>query len=277
MRMSIGLIGAGNMGDALIRGLVAQRLIPPTWIWVTNRSNRDRLQALQSRYGVRITSTKPPLLEAATVVILAVKPKDLPVVFDEIGGTVRHDQLVLSVAAGVPIRAIERAFPAVPVIRAMPNTSAAVQASATAIAPGTLAREDHMLIATQIFQAVGDVVSVDEDVLDAITGLSGSGPAYVYRFTEALIAAGTNLGLSETLARRLSVQTLLGAARMLSESETDPAELRRRVTSPGGTTMAGLSVLEARGFASTVNDAVHSAVERARELAREHDGDSSIR
>ncbi len=271
LQMSIGLIGAGNMGDALIRGLLGQRVLPPSWIWVTNRSNRDRLQALQTRYGIRITPTKPPLLEAANVVILAVKPKDMPVVFNEIGGRVRQDQLVLSVAAGVPLRAIERALPEVPVIRAMPNTSAAVQASATAIAPGAHARDDHMQIATQIFQAVGDVVSVSEEVLDAVTGLSGSGPAYVYRFTEALINAGTDLGLSEALAKRLTVQTLLGAARMLSESEADPAELRRRVTSPGGTTMAGLSVLEARGFAGTVGEAVRSAVQRARELAREHD------
>jgi pyrroline-5-carboxylate reductase len=272
-QMSIGLIGAGNMGDALIRGLLGQRLLPPTWIWVTNRSNRERLQALQTRYGVRITPTKPPLLDAATVVILAVKPKDMPVVFDEIGGTVRQDQLILSVAAGVPISAIERALPEVPVIRAMPNTSAAVQASATAIAPGAHARDDHMQIATRIFQAVGDVVSVSEEVLDAVTGLSGSGPAYVYRFTEALIDAGTDLGLSAALAKRLTVQTLLGAARMLAESEVDPAELRRRVTSPGGTTMAGLSVLETRGFAATISDAVHSAVQRARELTREHGRD----
>jgi len=276
-QMSIGLIGAGNMGDALVRGLVGQRLLPPRWIWVTNRSNRDRLQAMETRYGVRITPTKPPLLEAATVLILAVKPRDLPVVFDEIRGTVRQDQLVLSVAAGVPIRAIERALPAVPVIRAMPNTSAAVQASATAIAPGAHARDDHMQIATQIFQAVGDVVSVSEELLDAVTGLSGSGPAYVYRFTEALIDAGTQLGLSDALAKRLTVQTLLGAARMLMESDAEPAELRRRVSSPGGTTMAGLSVLENRGFATTVAEAVHSAVQRAHELAQEHGRDPRVK
>ncbi len=127
-----------------------------------------------------------------------------------------------------------------------------------------------MHIATQIFRAVGDVVSVPEQVLDTVTGLSGSGPAYIYRFVEAMICAGTDLGLSDGLAKRLAVQTLLGAAQMLAESEEDPAELRRRVTSPGGTTMAGLSVLEARGFAVTVGEAVRRAAERARELAEEH-------
>ncbi len=269
-RVIIGLIGAGNMAEALIRGVRDQCLLPPDQIWATNRSNRDRLLALQARYGIRITPTKPPLLDAASVLIIAVKPKDMRNVFEEIGGAIRQDQLVISVAAGVPLMAIERAFARVPVIRAMPNTSAAVRASATALAPGAHASEDHMHIATQIFRAVGDVVSVPEQVLDTVTGLSGSGPAYIYRFVEAMISAGTDLGLSDGLAKRLAVQTLLGAAQMLAESEEDPAELRRRVTSPGGTTMAGLSVLEARGFAVTVGEAVRRAAERARELAEEH-------
>ncbi len=266
----IGLIGAGNMADALIRGILGQRLLLPNQVWATNRSNRDRLMTLETRYGIRITTTKPSLLDAANVLILAVKPKDMHDVFKEIGDTVRQDQLVISVAAGVPLTAIERAFAGVPVIRAMPNTSAAVQASATVLALGTHASEEHLRTATQIFQAVGDAVSAPEEVLDTVTGLSGSGPAYIYRFTEAMIAAGTDLGLSDALARRLTIQTLVGAARMLTQSEEDPAELRRRVTSPGGTTMAGLSVLEARGFAITVGEAIRCATERARELAQEH-------
>ncbi len=269
-KVVIGLIGAGNMADALIRGILGQRLLLPNQVWATNRSNRDRLMALETNYGIRITTTKPSLLDAATVLILAVKPKDMHDVFKEIGDTVRQDQLVISVAAGVPLTAIERALAGVPVIRAMPNTSAAVQASATVLARGTHASEDHLHTATQIFQAVGDAVSAPEEVLDTVTGLSGSGPAYIYRFTEAMIAAGTDLGLSDALARRLAIQTLFGAARMLTQSEEDPAELRRRVTSPGGTTMAGLSVLEARGFANTVGEAVRCATARARELAREH-------
>src|SRR2546426_967799 len=156
-----------------------------------------------------------------------------------------------------------------PVIRAMPNTSAAVLASATALAAGRHATEEHLQTATRIFEAVGDAVTVPEDVLDVVTALSGSGPAYVYRLIEAMIHAGTDLGLDGELARRLAVQTLIGAARMLTESAADPGELRRKVTSPGGTTMAALGVLENRGFAEIVREAISRAAERAREMAGE--------
>lgn len=266
----IGFIGAGNMADALIKGVVNQHLLPPQALWATNRSNRERLLGVQARYGIHITPVKPPLLEASSVLILAVKPKDMQEVLTEIRGRVRPEQLVISVAAGVCLRTIESPLLGVPVIRAMPNTSAAVGASATAIASGTHATSDHVAIATKVFQAVGDVVTVPEDVLDVVTGLSGSGPAYIYHLIEAMINAGTDLGLSGDLSRRLAVQTLVGAARMLAESEEHPADLRRRVTSPGGTTMAALSVLEDRGFALAVREAVSRAAERARQLAREH-------
>lgn len=270
LEATIGFIGAGNMADAMIRGIVGQHVLPADAIWATNRSNRERLYGLAARYAVRVTPTKPPLLDASQVLILAVKPKDVREVLDEITGRVRPEQLVISVAAGIPLNMIERALPGISVIRAMPNTSAAVQASATALAPGTLTTDEDLHVATEIFQAVGDTITVTEDVLDVVTGLSGSGPAYVYRLTEAMIHAGTELGLPVDLARRLAVQTLIGAARMLAESAEDPAELRRRVTSPGGTTMAALRVLEDRGFAQAVRDAVHRAAERARELAKEH-------
>lgn len=269
-QLVIGMIGAGNMADALIKGLLSRQVLPPGALWATNRSNRERLAGLQARYGVHITPVKPPLLDAARVIILAVKPKDARGVLDEIGGTVHREQLVISVIAGIPLASLEAALPQVPVVRAMPNTSAAVLASATAVAAGARATEAHLQIATRIFEAVGDTVAVPEAVLDAVTGLSGSGPAYVYRLIEAMIHAGTDLGLSDELARRLSVQTLIGAARMLEESAEHPAELRRRVTSPGGTTMAALGVLEDRGFARAVRDAISRAAERAREIAAEY-------
>src|SRR5437867_4145805 len=196
--MVIGMIGAGNMADALIKGLLSRRVLPPDAIWATNRSNRERLAGLQARYGVQITPVKPPLLEAASIVVLAVKPKDTQEVLDQI------------------------------------------------------------------------TVTVPENVLDVVTALSGSGPAYVYRLIEAMIHAGTDLGLGGELARRLAVQTLIGAARMLTESAADPGELRRNVTSPGGTTMAALGVLEERGFAQAVRAAISRAAERAREMAREY-------
>lgn len=269
-QLVIGMIGAGNMADALIKGLLSRQVLPPGAIWATNRSNRERLAGLQARYGVRITPVKPPLLDAARVIILAVKPKDAQEVLDEIGGAVHREHLVISVIAGIPLASLEAALPDVPVIRAMPNTSAAVLASATALAAGAQATEDHLQMSTRIFEAVGDTVAVPEAVLDTVTGLSGSGPAYVYRLIEAMIHAGTDLGLSDELARRLSVQTLIGAARMLEESAEHPAELRRRVTSPGGTTMAALGVLEDRGFARAVRDAISRAAERAREIGEEY-------
>ncbi len=268
-QLTIGLIGAGNMADALVKGLLNRHVLSPDAVWATNRANRERLTALGARYGIRTTPAKPPLLDAATVVILAVKPKDTQEVLDEIAGTVRSDQLVLSVIAGIPLSMLEPQLGMAPVIRAMPNTSAAVLASATALTVGTYATEDHLRTATRIFDAVGDTVVVPEEVLDVVTGLSGSGPAYVYHLIEAMIHAGTELGLTGALARRLAVQTLIGAARMLAESAEDPAELRRRVTSPGGTTMAALGVLEDRGFARAVFDAISRAAERAREMAQE--------
>ncbi len=266
----IGLIGAGNLADALIQGILGEHLLLPEQIWATNRSNRERLQCLRVRYGIQITPIKPPLLEVATVVILAVKPKDMREVLEELERHVRTDQLVISVAAGIPMTAIERSLPGVPVVRAMPNTSAAVKTSATALAAGAHAADHHMRTARQIFRAVGDVVIVPEDALDVVTGLSGSGPAYIYHLIEAMIHAGTELGLAKDLAKWLAVQTLLGAARMLVVSGEDPAELRRRVTSPGGTTMAGLAVLEDRGFALAVRQAISRAAERARELAQDY-------
>lgn len=267
---TVGFIGAGNMADALIRGIVGRGILPRERIWATNRSNRPRLLGLKERYGILTTPVKPPLLDASDVLIVAVKPKDMPEVLGEIHGAVRADQLVISVAAGVPLKAIEGQLAGVPVVRAMPNTSAAVQASVTALAQGQSATDDHLRVSEELFRAVGEVLTVPEDIMDVVTGLSGSGPAYVYRFIEALIAAGTELGLTEHLAKQLAVHTLVGAARMLSEPDADSVELRRRVTSPGGTTQAGLTALEERGFAAAVKEAVRRAAERAAELAKEN-------
>jgi pyrroline-5-carboxylate reductase len=221
---------------------------------------------------VRITREKPALAAASSLLILAVKPKDMAQALAELRGLVRADHLVISVAAGIPLAMIEEALPAGPVIRAMPNTSAAVQESATVLASGTRATETHLRDAALIFEAVGDVAVVDEELLDVVTALSGSGPAYVYHLIEAMIHAGSELGLDGGLARRLAVQTLVGAARMLAETREDPGDLRRRVTSPGGTTMAALQTLEARGFAQSVRAAVDRAAQRARELALEFGG-----
>jgi pyrroline-5-carboxylate reductase len=270
--LTVGLIGAGNMAEALIRGLLARGVIPAERLWVTNRVNTPRLEALRDRFAVQITREKYALAEAASTLILAVKPKDMAQALDELRGLVHAEHLVISVAAGIPLATIEGALPDAAVIRAMPNTSAAVQESATVLAAGSRADATHLHDAEVIFRAVGDVAVVDEELLDAVTALSGSGPAYVYHLIEAMIHAGSELGLDGDLARRLAVQTLVGAARMLTETSADPGELRRRVTSPGGTTMAALQTLEARGFARSVREAVDRAAQRSRELAGEFGG-----
>jgi len=268
----IGFVGAGNMAAALIRGLLGEHVVGPEQIWATNRSSDVRLQGLRERYGVSVTRSKQELVDASSTLILAVKPRDMAEVLAELAGLVGSGRLVISVAAGIPLRTLESALGDATVIRAMPNTSAAVRESATALAAGASVSDAHLATAETIFRAVGDVTTVDENLLDVVTGLSGSGPAYVYRLIEAMIHAGTDLGLEAPLARRLAIQTLVGAARMLEESSEDPGELRRRVTSPGGTTMAALRALEDRGFASAVREAIGRAAVRARELAEEFGG-----
>ena len=269
---AVGLIGAGNMAEALIHGLLGRGVVAPDHLWVTNRSNTARLEALRDRYDVRTAREKRRLTAEASTIILAVKPKDMAEVLRELRGLISADHLVISVAAGITLATIEEALGGAPVIRAMPNTSAAVQESATVLAAGTRAVESHLDEAEAIFRAVGDVAFVSEELLDVVTGLSGSGPAYVYHLIEAMIHAGSELGLDLELAKRLAVQTLVGAARMLSETSEDPGELRRRVTSPGGTTMAALQTLDARGFARSVREAVDRAAQRSRELADEFSG-----
>lgn len=265
----IGFVGAGNMAAALVRGLLGRQVASAAQLWATNRSSDERLYGLRDAYGVAVTRSKADLAAAARILILAVKPKDMTGALDELAPLVRSDHLVISVAAGIPLRSIEAALGKAAVIRAMPNTSAAVQESATAIAAGRCARNGDVETAEAIFRAVGDVIAVDEELLDVVTGLSGSGPAYVYRLIEAMIQAGTSHGLERPLARRLAVQTLVGAARMLSTSTEDPGTLRERVTSPGGTTMAALRALEDGGFAAAVHEAIGRAALRAREMAAE--------
>ncbi|MFO7173503.1 MAG: pyrroline-5-carboxylate reductase [Bacillota bacterium] len=264
---TLGFLGAGAMAEALIRGVLAAGLVAPDRIWVTNRSNRERLESLARRFGVRTTPRKAEVVAAADLLVVACKPKDVPDLLAEVGRLTRPGQVLLSVAAGVPTRRfLDEVTPGVQVVRAMPNTSCLVRESATAIcgAPGT--GPEALALARELLGAVGRVVEVPEDLMDAVTGLSGSGPAYVYLMVEAMEQAGVQVGLDSRVARELAVQTLLGAARMLVETGADPAVLRQQVTSPGGTTMAGLQVLREMGFAEALARAVARAAERSREL-----------
>jgi pyrroline-5-carboxylate reductase len=263
---TIGFVGAGNMAQAMIAGILASELVPPERIWVINRSNRERLESVVARYGVRPARSKAELCAHADVLVLAVKPRDVPEAVEELQPYVTPRHVLISVVAGLTIGTLEQAFPEVPVVRTMPNTPTAVREGVTAFALGHWAGEAEARLVRSLFGAVGKVVEVPEPLIDAVTGLSGSGPAYVFFLVESLIEAGVRAGLDPEVTRDLVVQTVFGAARMLRETGEDPAELRRRVTSPGGTTMAGVGVLEERDVRGAVVEAVERATRRAREL-----------
>ncbi|MDR7395196.1 MAG: pyrroline-5-carboxylate reductase [Armatimonadota bacterium] len=263
---TVGFVGAGNMAEALISGMRAAGW-PAERIWVTNRSNRARLDWLRARYGVQTTQEKEALCGASQVLVLAVKPKDVPEATSQLKPLVRPGHRLLSVVAGLTLSSLERAFPGTPVVRAMPNTPSAVREGVTAYALGRWAGQEDARLAQELFGSVGAVVEVPEERIDLVTGLSGSGPAYVFFLVESLIEAGVRSGLPPEVARDLVVQTVFGAARMLRETGEDPAELRRRVTSPGGTTMAGVGALEEHGVRGAFLEAVQRAARRARELA----------
>jgi pyrroline-5-carboxylate reductase len=263
---TVGMIGAGNMAHALLRGIFEAGLVSPVRCLVANRSSDERLARIARAWPVRTTRDKALVLAEGDVIILAVKPPDMPVVLDEIAPHATPRHLVISVVAGFPIDMIERRLEAVPVIRAMPNTSTAVRASATALAAGGHAGPDHLMIARTLFEAVGWVGIVPESLLDVVTAVSGSGPAYVYMLAEALASSGERAGLPRALAQALVAQTILGAGKMLIETGDRPEVLRHQVTSPGGTTMAGLEALEQGGLRAAVDAAVTKAARRAREL-----------
>jgi pyrroline-5-carboxylate reductase len=264
----LGFLGAGNMSGGLVKGLI-QAGVAPERLSVSDVSE-DRRSELHEWHGVAATADNRALVRECDVLVLAVKPQALAAVLGEIGGDVRGDQLVVSIAAGIPIAAIEgQLAPGSRVVRAMPNTPATVQAGATAIAPGRHAREDDMRIARELFEAVGKVVTLDEHQLDAVTGLSGSGPAYVMLVIEALADGGVKMGLPRAAAHLLAVQTVLGSASLVLQSGEHPARLKDKVTSPGGTTIAGLHALERGGLRGVLIDAVEAATKRATELGRD--------
>ena len=256
------------MGEALLSRLVAQKIYLPQEVIVSEPQSQRR-DFLVKQYGVSVTPENGVAFEATEVVLLAIKPQVFEAVVANLThGLIDRDRppIVLSILAGVPLQKLEAAFPECPVVRAMPNTPATVGAGMTAIAPGKLAQPAHLEQARTIFQAVGEVVEVPENLIDAVTGLSGSGPGYVAIAIEALTDGGVAAGLPRAIAAKLALQTVLGTAQLLHESGMHPAELKDRVTSPGGTTIAGIAQLEEAGFRSALIQAVTKACDRAKEL-----------
>ncbi|CAN5890804.1 pyrroline-5-carboxylate reductase [soil metagenome] len=265
---SIGFIGAGNMAEALIRGLVRGDHVAANRIRAS-APRRERLDELVTSYGIEVTSDNREVARGAGIIVLSIKPQIMDKVLREIGDQVKPGTLVISIAAGVDTEAIETAFPeGVRVVRAMPNTPALVGAGATAVSAGKHASTDDLATAKAIFDAVGITVVLDEVHLDAVTGLSGSGPAYIFLILEALADAGGKVGLSRRNAQKLAAQTVMGSAKMLLETDEHVGRLKDMVTSPGGTAIAGLHTLEEGGLRTTLINAVETATKRARELGR---------
>jgi pyrroline-5-carboxylate reductase len=263
----VGFIGGGNIGEALVRGLTKTGLLPSDHLLIAD-VRKDRLEELGERYGTQTTTDNGMLVQRADVVILAVKPQILREVLDEIAPAT-PGRLLVSVAAGVSTDAIRRHLPpGTRLIRVMPNTPALVLEGATALARAGGLREGDLDTVREIFEAVGRVVILDEELMDAVTGLSGSGPAYIALVVEALADGGVKVGLDRKTAMTLAMQTVLGAARLLIETGIHPGQLKDMVSSPGGTTIAGIHTLEAGGLRRTLIDAVERATHRSRELGQ---------
>ena len=274
MSIKLGMIGGGVMGEALLSRLIAQQLYRPDDVLVSE-PQAHRRDILVQKYGVQVTSDNRAVAAALDVLLLAIKPQ----VFEAVAADLTEDDgeqrptneqlpVVVSILAGVSLSQLEAAFGRQPVIRAMPNTPATVGAGITAIASGKAVTPTQMKQATAIFQAVGEVVEVPEGLMDAVTGLSGSGPAYVAIMIEALADGGVAAGLPRAIASKLALSTVLGTAQLLQKSELHPAQLKDQVTSPGGTTIAGITQLERAGFRSALIEAVQAASQRSQQLGQ---------
>jgi pyrroline-5-carboxylate reductase len=262
--VKLGFIGAGSMGSAFIRGLLA-----------TGQVSRENLifydpdpvrQEEMQVYGLEAAPDNPAVMRAQ-VVLLAVKPQVLGAVLAETREYARPQHLIISIAAGVPLSVLEAAFPESRVVRAMPNAPTLVGAGMAALAAGSLTTPEDLVLAQEIFRAVGRAVVLEEKLLDAVTGLSGSGPAFAAVFIEALADGGVKVGLPRNLALTLATQTVLGTARLCLDRDLHPGIVKDLVASPGGTTIAGLHALESGGFRGAVMSAVEAATRRAQELA----------
>jgi pyrroline-5-carboxylate reductase len=262
---TVGFIGTGNMAEALIRGLIHAGVAGKEQI-VGSEPREERRAEMTERYGVRTVPSNVEVARQAEILVLSVKPQVMAKVLDEIGPEIHPRALVISIAAGIPLAAIEGKLPQARVIRTMPNTPALVGAGATAIAAGGHATEADIQAAKRIFESVGMTVILEENQLDAVTGLSGSGPAYMFLIIEALSDAGVKVGLSRYNAQALAAQTVLGSAKLLIDTKEHPGRLKDMVTSPGGTAIAGLHTLEAGGLRTTLMNAVEEATRRSREL-----------
>lgn len=263
----VAVLGAGTLGEALIAGLISGGWRGPDEIVATGR-REERVNELREKLGVEATLSNADAVADAALIVIAVKPQDFDVLLEEIAPVVSPDQTVLSVAAAIPTTAIEERLPeGVPVVRAMPNAPAIVHEGIAGMCAGANADEPHLALAEEALLHLGAVVRVPEPYMDAVTAVSGSGPAYFALLAEAMIEAGILLGLGRDVSTQLVVQTMLGSAKLLRDEQMHPVELRERVTSPGGTTIRAVRELEQAGVRAAFLNAIQAAMERSRELA----------
>jgi pyrroline-5-carboxylate reductase len=263
----IAILGTGKIGEALLSGLLSSGWRKPDEIIVTARRD-ERLAELHDRYGVTATRSNAEAAAGAALVVIAVKPQDIESLLGEVGGLLSAEQTVLSVAAAIPTARIEaRLAPSVPVCRAMPNAPSTVHEGMAGLCAGSHAGDEHLALAEEALSHLGAVVRVPESSMDAVTAISGSGPAYFALLAEAMIEAGLLLSLSREISTQLVVQTMLGTAKQLRDVRMHPVELREAVTSPGGTTIAAIRELESAGVRAAFLNAIQAAMERSRELA----------
>lgn len=263
----IGFIGTGKMGEALIKGILHAGLVPPGNIYASDM-DVAKLQMLEKELKINICKDNCDAVANSDVLIIAVKPQIVPAVLNELKSSIKN-QLIISIAAGVTIETFEKnLLPGTKVLRVMPNIAATVKEAASAISPGSAVSTEDTAMAARIFNAIGRTVILQENLMDAVTGLSGSGPAYIFMIIEALADGGVHEGLDRNTAKLLAAQTVLGAAKMVLEGPGHTGELRDMVTSPGGTTIRGLRVMEEQGIRIGMMNAVIASCERSKELGK---------
>lgn len=270
MKQTIGLIGGGQMGEALVKGIIASGLYRNEDIYVSEPKGHRR-EHLQGRYGIKASPDNVIVFEYCQIIILAVEPQAMELLLEGCRERIHPHHILTTVAAGLPMSFYLNVIGKknTKLIRVMPNAPALVQEGATAISHNANITDEELGLVKQIFQAVGEVIILEERDLDAVTGLSGSGPAYVFSFVEALIEAGVKSGLPWVISEKLAIQTVSGSIKLLKESGEHSASLRSKVTSPAGTTISAIHVLEKFGFHGIVMDIVESAVNRSKELGKE--------
>lgn len=266
----LGFIGAGNMATALVKGLITSGLYQSDQLMASD-NDEEQLRKISEQFGLKVSTSNKDLMGECRNVVLAVKPQSMREVLEGVKDETKDINLIISIAAGIPLKMIQSILEKdMPLIRVMPNTPALIQKGVSALASGQHATSEHMDIARGIFDAVGKTVIVQEEMMDAVTALSGSGPGYIFRVMECLVDAGEKVGLERETSLLLVMQTVLGATHLASESENSLSQLREMVTSPGGTTEAGLAVMNEKGLEGIIHEAVEAAHLRGVELGKDY-------